>query len=369
MARLFANSNEEDQVQDLNNVESAVAVDGPEDVKDDLQDPVEETALESYKDIKEAVEEALETQDEIQEQIENSEQVLESNPEGVTEEVIQDAQECLVASLSKLGLSRDQISKYRVSSESCKTNAERLQATIKKLRLAQETIRRSLKGAIAESYKVTDRKFGISQEYNAGDWPQILLGPINTIWRGLTNNSKTKIEAPGALVTVLTGKWTVVGQIIPLFNRFAGALSLNPLSLFDTAKFIIDTKDNKGFRTNNTQELNSLSCNIYKDLIVNYKKVTVDQLSMLENEFANFKTVIEGVKKNICKPCPQRDMSTTEIHDMKLFRPDKAAKEISAAKNYLKGVDPKLGKLADEVGEYVTKHIIQFIVNNTVRDV
>lgn len=350
MARLFANSNEEDQVQDLNNVESAVAVDGPEEVKDDLQDPVEETALESYKDIKEAVEEALETQDEIQEQIENSEQVLETNPEGVTEEVIQDAQECLVASLSKLGLSRDQISKYRISSESCKTNAERLQATVKKLRLAQETIRRSLKGAIAESYKVTDRKFGISQEYTHIDWAQSIGGFFNTIWRGLTNKSKTKIEKPGLLLAI------IVGQYNSLSDGLIGAI-----------KKVYDAKKGKGQNLSIGKNL-IMANNVYEDVIVNYKKVKPEDYSKYTEKFTKFKSIVNAIKTGICVSIPEREMSTSEINEIKYFKPEKAKKEIESAIAYLKNKDEKLGKLAEDIAEFVSKNVIEFIAKNTIID-
>lgn len=368
MARLFA-SLEEDLVQDLDDVESSVATDGPEDNESDLTDPVAETSLEQYKDIKSAVEEALEVQEEVQDQINKNEEVLEENPESVSEEVIAESRECLIASLSKLGLSKDSLVKYRISGESFKSNSEKLVALNKKLKLANETITRSLRSAIMQSYAISDRKFGISQEYNAMDWPQFFLGGINTAWRALTNKSKTKIDNPGALVSILTGKWTTFGQLFNLYSKTMQALGGNPFALGDIISQVVNRSKGQGALANLEKDLRSIDGNIYRDLIVDCKKVTPAQYEALVNEFKVFKDSVRALKAKYNKPCTLRPMNTTEIAQIKLFKPEKANKEIANAVSYFKGQDLKLAKLAEEVGAFVGKEIVNFIIENTVRDV
>lgn len=368
MARLFA-SLEEDQNQDLDNVNSQVAIDGPEDNEKDLQDPVAKTSLEEYKDIKSAVEEALEVQEEVQDQINKNEEVLEENPESVTEEVIAESQECLIASLSKLGLNKESLVKYRVSGESFKSNSEKLVALNKKLRMANETITRSLRTAILQSYAISDRKFGISQEYNAMDWPQFFLGGINTAWRALTNKSKTKIDNPGALVSIMTGKWTTFGQVLTLYGKIMSGFSGNPFSAGDVISQIVNHSKGRGAAANLESDLMKINGNIYRDMIVNCKSVKPDQYDAMVEEFKVFKEVVKTLKTKYNKPCSIRPMNTTEIAQIKLFKPDKANNEIASAIKYFKGVDPKLAKLAEEVGAFVGKEIIDFIIKNTVRDV
>ena len=398
MARLFA-SLEEDLVQDLDNVESSVATDGPEDNESDLTDPVAETSLEQYKDIKSAVEEALEVQEEVQDQINKNEEVLEENPESVSEEVIAESQECLIASLSKLGLSKDSLVKYRISGESFKSNSEKLVALNKKLKLANETITRSLRSAIMQSYAISDRKFGISQEYNAMDWPQFFLRSINSVWRKFTNKSTTKVTNPGSLVYFLTGNWTAVGEFatlalkmfdiattymaLPGIAAAGGAAAAATSSTGITAGFIVgelgsyihDTVKGRNGQTiaggvvSKIKELGRLKANVYKELIMGYKSIKSEDYNRLAEEFVVYKAYVRKFKQLFCKPCEEQPMGLNDIHQMKLFKPDKAQAEMAKAIAHLKTVDPKLAKLADELAAFIGKEILEFIIKNTVRDV
>lgn len=54
----------------------------------------------------------------------------------------------------------------------------------------------------------------ISNEYNAVDWPQFFLGTVNTLWRAITNETETRIEFPGLLISLLVGKWSDFAKII-----------------------------------------------------------------------------------------------------------------------------------------------------------
>ena len=45
----------------------------------------------------------------------------------------------------------------------------------------------------------------------------------------------------------------------------------------------------------------------------------------------NFKVLVRGIKVNYCKKCPEYTLSTSQLSDIKKFRPDKAQKEIKSA--------------------------------------
>lgn len=160
MARLFDIAREEEQ---STNAEGQVVTDGPEANEKDLKDPVQpcegcsDKEKEEIIEIKEAVEEAVEVQEEIEEQIEKNDEALATDPENVTEEVVVEAQECLVASLSKLGLNKTSLAKFRVSFESGMNNAQRLSAVNKQLRAANKLIRSTNKKAIADMFSTISK--------------------------------------------------------------------------------------------------------------------------------------------------------------------------------------------------------------------
>lgn len=348
MARLFASFEEANNLTELEHVNHVEVQEGP----------CSEEDCEKYTEIKEAVEEALDAQGEVQEQIQNSEEILESSPNSVSESDVQEAQECLISTLSRLGLSRQDLVAYRISNESYMSNEERLRQTVKQLKVAQETIRKSLKSAILTSYKLADRRFGISKEYFAADWVNI-FGPVATIWRGLTNFSKTKIEHPGAMVGLLLNKWATGAEGLSLVTK----IILTP-DVITMSKMFIDRIRKKESTAFGKQVLNAKKCNIYNTLFNNYKKVNTSNIEPYKREFELFKALISTIKSEVCVPCKTRTMSTSEIHDMKLFKPDKAKTEMETAIKYFEAQNPEFAKFANEVSTYVAENIIEFISNN-----
>lgn len=159
MARLFDISKEEAVVEDVaTNAEGQVAQAGPEDNKEDLKDVVAEPEgccdkdKEEIVEIKEAVEEAAEVQNEVQDVIENNDEALETNPEGVTEEQVVEAQECLTASLAKLGMDKAERANFKVSFESNTTPAEKLRAVNKQLKACNRHIQATVAAATSKAF-------------------------------------------------------------------------------------------------------------------------------------------------------------------------------------------------------------------------
>lgn len=160
MARLFDIAKEESEVIEdtATNAEGQVAQDGPESNKEDLKDVVAEPEgccdkdKEEIVEIKEAVEEAVEVQDEVDQVIENNDEALETNPEGVTEEQVVEAQECLTASLAKLGMDKAHRAKFKVSFESNTTPAEKLRAVNKQLKACSKHIRSTVAAATSKAF-------------------------------------------------------------------------------------------------------------------------------------------------------------------------------------------------------------------------
>lgn len=190
------------------------------------------------------------------------------------------------------------------------------------------------------------------------DWPKFLLGFGNTIWRALFNKSTTSIEKPGILIELFLGKWTTVGQIISNF------------STYDIAKTVYDYLKGKGNIPLDNSSIKLLNYNIYKDLIVDYKKNNDSSYDSLVNEFNTFKGVISYIKSNICKKINPRPCSTTEISQLKVFRPNEIQKEISQALSFYKNNGyEKLINLTNDVATYIANDIVKFLENNISADV
>lgn len=65
----------------------------------------------------EKIEEAEEIKEDLEDQLEEQEKIIENNPDQVTEQTVQVAQESLLASLTRLGMSFEDASAYRISFE------------------------------------------------------------------------------------------------------------------------------------------------------------------------------------------------------------------------------------------------------------
>lgn len=155
------------------------------------------------------------------------------------------------------------------------------------------------------------------------------------------------------------GNWTVVGDI-------ANKLSEGPVGIF---KMIIDKVRSKGATQLSNAQLKQSTGNIYKELFVNYKKNDDTRISELNHKFELFKDLITYVKKVECKSIPPRPCTTTEIGELKLFKPDKIENEIKQAINYYKsnGYIQCLN-LANKVAEYITKDVVGFLKDNIIID-
>ncbi len=291
------------------------------------------------------LEESNDVMEDVNDNIEDNDELLEERPDEVTEENVQVAQETLYLSLAKLGYDQVGLSKFRVNFESCYTPQEKLLEINNKLKLMQNIYNKTM-------LKLARENIALSLEYNAMDWPQFFLRYLNTGWRMFTNNSMTRINNPALLVSVLTGKWTTIGKLWNMLDPYNLTIfGINALIFKQAAIY------------------NNIDSNAYQDVIVNYRSLTPKNLEIYKQEFENFKSIIKTLKSRACTPCVERRMSTTEITGIKLFKPERAYREIKRAVDGLTKLDPKLGKLASEIGSFVGKEIIDFIIQNTIRDV
>ena len=198
----------------------------------------------------------------------------------------------------------------------------------------------------------------ISNEYNAVDWPQFFLGTVNTLWRAITNETETRIEFPGLLISLLVGKWSDFGKIVGL---------IGPGIYNQGLKAAID--ELRGKAGNLTLAHNHYvmpgDTNMYKILFVEYKKVQVSEIKDYQELFDIYKKQINKLKSEVCVKLPRwRPCSTSEITDLKLFKPDKARKEMDVAVAEFKRRDEKFGKFAEEVAKWIEANLIEYVANN-----
>lgn len=207
-------------------------------------------------------------------------------------------------------------------------------------------------------------KYEISKEYAVFDIPT-LLGPLNTIYRKLTNKSTTTINNPGLLVYFMVGTWSQIGQGLQMITRV-----LPPNSFVEVPILVYDKITGKDVDRDAAKERNQTyyKCNIYKDLFIECKSVKPEDLGRLKEEFDVFKKMIKWLKVAYMQKCPKRALGVMEINTMKHFKPDKAKNEMTNAVKILKHKDKELGKLAEEVVGFVLKEIIEFTEKNVYVD-
>ena len=141
------------------------------------------------------------------------------------------------------------------------------------------------------------------------------------------------------------------------------ALTSSP---YDALKASIDefmrTKGPRGFMPNKVTLGDDI--NIYKMLFVDYKKVNISAIDAYKNTFDTFKRIVEVLKKTECKKIQMRSASTSEISDIKLFKPEKARKEMEVAVAYFKATDKAFGDFAEKVALWCEQNIIEYVANN-----
>lgn len=193
----------------------------------------------------------------------------------------------------------------------------------------------------------------ISNEYNAFDWTATIFGNLNTLYRALTPGATTKIDNPGYLIKLFVGGWTVLGQML---SQAASSLAM----LRQNSNAI----KNRGVKISSGEKTDADKFNIYKDIFVNYKKVDTSDIEYYRDQFNLFKKAIEELKKNVCGPIPPRELVTSELSDLKLFRPGDIKSEMNNAVKYYEIKDKKFANLAGSIVKYVDEEIVQYLLNN-----
>lgn len=139
---------------------------------------------------------------------------------------------------------------------------------------------------------------------------------------------------------------------------------MNQVYSLTSSKIIIDKLRDKGSATMEVPQ----ECNIYKTLFIDAKKVDVHDLDRYKKQFEAYKSISSAIKKTVCVHCPERPMSSSEIGDIKLFKPQKAADEMKKAIMRFKESSDEFAKFAEGVAEWITKNIIEYVADNITVD-
>ena len=310
-----------------------------------------------------AVQDAVSTGSDIQEATDVNDKAIEENPEGVTSDDVQEAQETLFYSLGRLGMTREMASRYSVDLESYNSNLDKLIAINNKLKLAKEHNDVAIDSVL--------RNLNISQEYTAVDWNRVLTLGVATIYRKITNKSTTSITAPGVLISLMLSAWSDCAEIIVQAAKDvarAAVIGDKANQAINTVDAIGDVVDAVRDRRSHAHDWNNAYIkgipNMYKVLFQNYKKVKDEDVETYKTDLTDMKDIIGGIKKVFCRPCKTRRMSTEEIHDIKLFRPDKIAKEMQTAIEYHKEHNPKTFIVAKSFAQWWALNVVSYLSDN-----
>lgn len=150
-----------------------------------------------------------------------------------------------------------------------------------------------------------------------------------------------------------------------MLGKLSDVASLLGGSYVGAMKLMYDTIQNKPSMSGMSQKmiLNG-DINIYKHLFVDYKKIKFDQLDDYKQEFSYFKESLSALKKKVCNKTKAYELSSSQIHDIKLFNPTKAKNEMSNAIKYYESKNKNFATFAQHVADYIIKELIEYIATN-----
>lgn len=190
----------------------------------------------------------------------------------------------------------------------------------------------------------------ISKEYAEFDLLK-LFGPLPTLYRALFVNKKSTIQNPGFLIGFMLDKKMVFEEILDNINAF---------------KKIIDYAREKGSWAMTRGFRNFSFCpNMYYDLFITPEKTLGQNPNKIKEDIENFKVLVRGIKVNYCKKCPEYTLSTSQLSDIKKFRPDKAQKEIKSAVELSKNYGRETENLVKQFAQWWLTEVIEYIADNT----
>lgn len=199
----------------------------------------------------------------------------------------------------------------------------------------------------------------VSQEYFAADWSKFFLGWLNLAYRAAFDDSETKIDHPGILIDLMIdNKSRVLDHVSNILNNGG---------LIQISKLVIDGMRGKHSARYTSQDVKNTQ-NLYRTLIINYKDVDYNDLARYQKEFELYKGVIQYIKNNVCKTIPKRKMSTSEISDLKLLKPDKAKRECAVAISYFKDQNEEFGIFVENFVKWFSENVIKYLADNIIKD-
>lgn len=108
--------------------------------------------------------------------------------------------------------------------------------------------------------------------------------------------------------------------------------------------------------------------NAYYVFFSNYKKTKNITKDQAESIIKDFKIAVNGLKALYCKKIQMRSLTTSEISDIKKFRPELAKREMETALKWIEDNNPDIYKIANDLAEWITKNMIQYLSDGIYED-
>lgn len=214
---------------------------------------------------------------------------------------------------------------------------------------------------INTSFTVSRESIELSREYDEVDFTSFIPGI--SVWRAITNKSKTRIEVPTILLIYMLNYKT---QFLNLLQNF-GHLDI----LVGLVSHLKNSKNKSMYMNWNesTAAKQIVDNNAYREFFIMHKNRDEGDYEELKAIFDIFKDCISVLKKSYCRPIKERYLTTAEISLMKLFNPSKARNEIENALKYYKEHDyKKVYALAVQCAKFCDEQIIKYIEKNVFMD-
>lgn len=221
--------------------------------------------------------------------------------------------------------------------------------------------------------------YTISSEYNAFDIPRMISKKATDKIRSLTSNTAIRIDNLDKLVGFYTGKLTTIGEFINILDPLAKVPGALYRGIVHIIKKINEEKYGEIFSSDDEnkeepeelpkdkKELSSTYLSYYQ-FFINVKNINWSEPSNYKNVNVVTHSVISQLLDTSLNE-QWRDATPLEIHNLKLFKPDKIRKEMEEGMKIMEAKSEAVGKSDEWHAIYSTaakdaNKIMDFILSN-----
>lgn len=212
----------------------------------------------------------------------------------------------------------------------------------------------------------------ISNEYSAIDINLYLSAGFASLYRKINDRSTTTVNSPGALISLMLSIGSDIADMTARAIKNIGRIAafgpvgsfMNVVEATDNVIDVLLLKKKSLAHSSNSTYIGKVP-NMYKVLFQNYRSADNNKAEEYKAYIEDIKAAIGVIKKKYCRKLkhPKR-LSLSELHDIKLFKPEKAAAEMQTAIKYHMLHNPALYKMSESFAKWWNINVIGYLSEN-----